>query len=791
MGMLLAALCGAQEFTPGRAKAPLQSGVLRFDANPVFSWWITLPLLVGVGALWVFTARRSRMRTALPRIFDRASIRLGELAGLLLLGILLVRPAISRDTAAKHKLLVALDNSLSMVDVPADGVSKTTKSRWEECLGLLFARGGWLAQLGKDFDMELRSAATGALLNPQELQRSRGAGKLAKESRMGDFLWEASARSKDGTREQAVLLLSDGVVTSGLSLEELSAKWEPFPQRDKPLVVCSLCPGRLDGPPQARILSIDAPPEVFPGEPFEVRVHTQASGLGKNGAKLTIRQSLLPEPAAASSLAGASLNQALATSNEGNGEVLLEKALSNGQSTEHRIEVNAPKNGSVELTASLSGRDLPKGSESRDHRTLVHVRQEPLRVLLVQGKPDYEARFVGAALARTPGIACKVVRQNPIGAAPASVAVAPSLFTEKGAQFDVLMLMDADPQLLGPSWLSDARLFVEQGGGLIMIAGEHLPKMYEGRGLDAWFPFVLRAGGEWVDDEFRPEPSPVAHEEAFLRLGGAAVEPSIWRALPSWRQYFAPQEWRTGVTPLLVHPAVAAKDARPVRLVTSHYSSAGKVIFQAGNETWRWRRLRGDEILLAYWVPLLRSVLTGNTKPYLDLGDNQPSVGSPCSIYLREYQNSEEPLDSALSDSPDPRLRIVGPDEGESEVLLQRGSNATDFEASFLPPKPGAYRIELAGSTLVTPRTFHAVERDLESVSSVNQAGLRRLAESTGGAWFAKPDIVKLRQTLLNALRPAPIVSQRTELAEHGFLLTALLAALCLGWQRRRALGLA
>ena len=63
-----------------------------------------------------------------------------------------------------------------------------------------------------------------------------------------------------------------------------------------------------------------------------------------------------------------------------------------------------------------------------------------------------------------------------------------------------------------------------------------------------------------------------------------------------------------GVRVLAEHPKRVMPDGRKLPVIMMQYVGAGKVLFHATDETWRWRRRMGDVFLARYWVQALRSL---------------------------------------------------------------------------------------------------------------------------------------------------------------------------------------
>src|SRR6202044_1170983 len=57
---------------------------------------------------------------------------------------------------------------------------------------------------------------------------------------------------------------------------------------------------------------------------------------------------------------------------------------------------------------------------------------------------------------------------------------------------------------------------------------------------------------------------------------------------------------------LAEHPTLTGADGRKLAVFSLQFVGAGKVLFHATDETWRWRYRVGDVFFARYWVQTLR-----------------------------------------------------------------------------------------------------------------------------------------------------------------------------------------
>src|SRR4029453_7458007 len=158
----------------------------------------------------------------------------------------------------------------------------------------------------------------------------------------------------------------------------------------------------------------------------------------------------------------------------------------------------------------------------------VTIREETIRVLLVQAYPSYEFRFLKQMLLRELNVhqpaegktaGFRTVLQEAdlgYGATDKSAEQTFPASRDELFQYDVLIFGDVNPALLSPSIMNNIYEFVTvRGGGVIFIAGErYTPLAYRDTPLAALFPMnldtvVLPDPDVAITDSFRPRLTPL------------------------------------------------------------------------------------------------------------------------------------------------------------------------------------------------------------------------------------------------------------------------------------------
>lgn len=254
----------------------------------------------------------------------------------------------------------------------------------------------------------------------------------------------------------------------------------------------------------------------------------------------------------------------------------------------------------------------------------VTVLNDRLRVLYVDSYPRYEYRYLKNALIREQTLDLSVLLleaderfvqegTNPIRRFPET--------PEELSRYDVVLFGDVDPR---SGWLSEAQMsmlldFVgNQGGGFGLLAGERSsPNRFAATPLEKLIPV-------------RIDPSYFGHEEIHIKNGyrpqltSEGKRSSIFRftsdreenermisSLPELYWIARTLGPKPGASILLQHPTLRCETGPMPVVVTGRYG-AGKIYFQATDDTWRWRRHTGELLHDMYWVQVTRELMRGS-----------------------------------------------------------------------------------------------------------------------------------------------------------------------------------
>ncbi len=386
---------------------------------------------------------------------------------------------------------------------------------------------------------------------------------------------------------------------------------------------------------------------------------------------------------------------------------------------------------------------------------------DKIKVLYVDGYPRYEYRYLKNTLLREPSIISSILLLSADRDFPQEGDEPIRRFPrdqQELNEYDVILFGDVDPR---GGWISSTQMelivdFVNrQGGGFGLIAGErYTPQRFYGTPLERIIPVELgvqRQGefGEAARAPFRPQLTAAGRESALLRLllDERQAEQAFQR-LPHWHWFHAVADTKPGTEVLLQHPT-RTHDRDPLPLLVVGRHGAGKTFYQGSDDTWRWRRHRGEGFFDTYWIQVVR-YLGRNKKlrPTTDitLRTHQRKINQQTPVVISlEFEEAAQSLQ--LPDNVSALIRSAAGIRLGQTTLTRLTADSKHFQGSYLPTITGQLEIVFDPEryALDFPRVSTLVEVQQQSLENrIPQANLQlmsELAEKTGGSilkpWWA------------------------------------------------------
>ncbi len=556
-----------------------------------------------------------------------------------------------------------------------------------------------------------------------------------------------------GSPLAAIVIFSDGINTEGPPLAEAAALAQ---RRGVPLLLVGI--GSDQPVRNLAISNLLAEKVVFVGD--MVSFEFQLVGTGFQGTAVPL------------SLRDKQSGQLLARTETTVGP--------DGQPQQVRLAYRPTQTGQFQYVIEL---EPPEGEVRADDNRLEHdiqVREEKVRVLLVQGYPSYEYRFLRNVLGRDPSIELHAVLQEAdLEHTQQDAAVLPSfpLRREDLFSYDVVIFGDVNPALLGSVALQNLSDFVHQpgkGGALVLIAGpRYMPAAYRDTPLASLLPVELGSlrypdPSQVISSGFRVRPTELGLSSPPLQLGDSPQQTAqIWENLAPLYWLVEAPDLKPGARVLAEHPEKTGPDGRALPVICLQYVGAGKVLFHATDETHRWRWRLGDLYFARYWVQMLRflarsKLLEGKHAVTLTTDRAEYPRGASVRLQVRFEDERHAPPE-------DDGVEVVVRQSGQPDrrVRLYRAGSRGMFEGLLHQPPPGNYRAVLTTPTIEGVIAADFVVRtppgEFERVR-VDAQAMRNAAQQTHGRFYTLHDADQLlrdlppgRQAPIETLPPLPL----------------------------------
>jgi uncharacterized membrane protein len=460
------------------------------------------------------------------------------------------------------------------------------------------------------------------------------------------------------------------------------------------------------------------------------------------------------------------------------------------------VELEVPKKDPSDKT--------PSGNR-RLERTINVLENTLIRVLLVDGTPRYEYRFLKSLLERETvdennnrSIELKVVlldadKDYALQDRTALKEGFPAT-TEELSKYDVIVFGDCDPRhaQLGEQRLNNLYEFVngasvkgkttvgKPGGGMLFIAGTaHNPHSYKGTVLEKILPIVPMdrpSEEDFRDQQYHLKWTASGRQhQIFKFIADEGDSQNIWLNLAPMYWWSRGYKVAPAAEVLAVHENKRADNPRPGQdqnhpLIVQQFVGSGRTMFFGFDESWRWRFRENEPRYNSFWVQTIR-YLSRLRISHTDLRLNQQTP----------YRQGEKP--KVFVTFPD---TMPLPDESKQQVKVQieyfaKDKNEADPETMSMTlerpggggrryegdtprelRRPGKYHYKLlspdvrktqpGGENPSADATVEVPPGELEKLQ-LNEADLKYAAEKTDGGYYTLANADKL----LTDIKPARV----------------------------------
>lgn len=739
-------------------------------------WLVTLIALAGA-AYVAWTYGQVRALEGRPRLILLTT----RLALLLIVVFTLLRPMLLLRVAVPQQNVVGVlvDDSRSMQ--VNDEVAGTRADYVRQAAGSSDAP--LLAAIGQRFVPRVFRFSSSA-------ERVRGAGDLTFQgtaTRLGDAI-DRVREELSGLPVAGLVVISDGADTAETTIDQPVAAL-----RAEGIPVFAVGVGKEQLSRDLQISRVETPRRVLQGAALVVDVVVTQTGYAGQTVPLTIEE-------------------------EGRVVGVQDVTLPpDGESQTVKVRFKAGDAGLRTFSFSVPEQTGEEVARNNRRDALIDVRDARERVLLAEGEPRPEAKFIRQATDQDDHLNVVLLLRTAM-----ATANAPDKFWRGGVEspdelqfgfpstreelfrYRGLILGSFEAAAFSPEQQRMIEDFVAvRGGGLIVLGGARSlgEGGWAGTPLSNALPITISGVARDpimppVELSVRPTAAGQAHPAVQIADTQAAAD-ARWKELPAlFAVNAAPlAALKPGATLLLSGTAAGGREQ--VVLAWQRYGR-GKSIVLPVQDTWLWRMHATmaveDTTHRFFWQRLTRWLVDGVPDPVtVTLSSDRVQPGEPVTVMAdladREYRGINDARVFAHVTSPSGRVEDVP----MAWTVEQDG----EYRAQFTPTEDGLYRVVVDGAR----RTGEATDQGAAAVrvgpsdaeyfdAAMRASLLRRLSEETGGRFFRSADTSLLADAISYSGRGVTVVEER-DLWDMPIVLFAVLGLMAAEWVTRRTWGLA
>ncbi len=486
-------------------------------------------------------------------------------------------------------------------------------------------------------------------------------------SHLGDAL-QWLQRHHDPATLAGIWLVSDGQNNGGLSLD---AAGRQLKRQSVPVFAVGL--GTSRPPANIRVVDLEVPPRVYPGDRFAISSTLQATGIPPGEIEVQLLDGLDVEPW-----------QPLVV------ETRRVEMPADGTPLELKFELEPDDVGRRQIGIRVASVTGEQNLQDNQLQVRYEVIKRRLKALVIAGGPMREYQFVRNLLHRDSEIMLDVwLQSGQKGMSQDSNQILSEFPStpESLFEYDVILAFDPDWDQMNAAQIELLdRWVAEQAGGFALIAGPvFTPRLAASRNdqkslVRNLLPVVL-AGRSVSFEEGRyegEEPWPLQWTEEgrradFLRpLDNAEDAREVWGGFSGFYGYFSVREPKPGATVYATYsdPTTAVDGQLPV-LIASQFYGAGRTFFLGSGELWR-LRTEGDAYFDRIYTKLVRwaaegRLLRDSNRGVLLVDPPRAVVGENITIRAVLLNDQFKPLEA-----PEVEAQIFEPGHGVKTLTLRR-----------------------------------------------------------------------------------------------------------------------
>jgi uncharacterized membrane protein len=561
-----------------------------------------------------------------------------------------------------------------------------------------------------------------------------------------------------GQRLAGVVVLTDGRDTPAQPIAATLAQLQDAGAKVYPVIV-----GSDQMPTNVAIQSVFAQESAFKDDIVNVRVQVRGSGFSSGKSVLLQLKD---------KKTGAQVTGPDGKPSEQN------VTLDPDSPVEAELQLKPTEIGQLDLVVEAVKQPGEIDDEDNTRELQIAVLDARINVLYVDGYPRWEYRYIKNEMIRdgTVDISCLLTSADPSFKQEGDKPITrfPENLEEM-LEYDVVVFGDVDPRQFSDAQLQLVSDFVaKRGGGFGMVAGpKWSPAAYKGTPIESILPVNVA--------KVVPDESTTSITQGFrIALTKDGLTSPIFRFFTDKAQnekylredlqlifwYLKGAVVKAGVGEVYAeHPTETGPDGRKAPILILGRFGAGRTLFSAIDDTWRWRYYTGESIFDIYWVQQLRYLALSkklgqrrftltSVKPVYELGQ-QVRV----TLRVLDPQLLQQLPDHIRVDIQDSTGRVIR----QESLVRQEGSSDT-YVLSFAAEQIGKFMVKMqsiAGGTDAIDLPLEVSVPRLELVQpQVDRVSLARIAAETRGQVIELSKAAQLLPTLIpSAAKVIPIES--------------------------------
>lgn len=473
-----------------------------------------------------------------------------------------------------------------------------------------------------------------------------------------------------------------------------------------------------------------------------------------------------------------------------------------GHMINEQILWSANRSGEFDLTLEVPVEREERIKTNNSRAFKVSVKQEILKVLLVDSLPRWEYRYLRNALMRDPGVAVNTLLLHPDmkrGGGRGYIKAFPD-GKDKISEYDVIFIGDVG---VGKGELTQENLKMikgvveKQGSGLVFLPGIRGRQLTFGKTvLNDLLPVELDPANPKGSAFRTPSRLKLTRSGSDHLLTLLTSSPAgnymLWKNLPGFYWSAPVLRAKPGSDVLAVHSSQRNQWGRIPLLVTQKQGN-GTVLFLGTDNAWRWRRGVEDRFHYRFWGQVVRWMahprhMSHKKGVRLFYSPENPEQGNQVNFQATVFDENGFPLTEGTVTAD-----LITPDNRQQRLTLDPVDGGWGvFTGKFKAKTAGKYKLTIRAPELghVLHTIIIASRKTVEKVGVPARYGaLKDIAKTTKGQFFMTGKMDDMIAEI-QALPKEDLLTSRSPLWSRWWWGLCILGMMCVYWVLRKLWGL-